>query len=63
MAIAATAGELPVGETKPWRVEHVLPVENGRGEVRMLREFDNALATGRGFAFSVIAGEKPRRRR
>jgi hypothetical protein len=59
MAIAATAGELAVGETKPWRVKHTLPVENGHGEVRVLREFDSALATCREFAFSVIDGEKP----
>jgi hypothetical protein len=59
MAIAATAGELPIGETKSWRVKHALPVENGRGEVRMLREFDSALATCREFAFSVVDGEKP----
>jgi hypothetical protein len=59
MTIAAAAGELPVGETRPWRVKHVLPVENGHGEVHVLREFDSALATCREFAFSVIEGEKP----
>jgi len=59
MAIAAMAGELPVGETKPWRVKHALLVENGHGEVRVLREFDSALATCREFAFSVVDGEKP----
>ncbi|MFM0366951.1 hypothetical protein [Paraburkholderia sediminicola] len=59
MTIAATAGELPVGETKPWRVKHVLPIENGHGEVHVLREFDSALATCREFAFSVIDGEMP----
>jgi len=59
MTIAATAGELPVGETKPWRVKHVLPFENGHGEVRVLREVASALATCREFAFSVIEGEKP----
>jgi len=53
------AGELLVGETKPWRVKHVLPLENGHGEVRVLREFASALATCREFAFSVIDGEKP----
>jgi hypothetical protein len=59
MTIAATAGELPVGETKSWRVKHVLPIENAHGEVRVLREFDSALATCREFAFSVTDGEKP----
>jgi hypothetical protein len=59
MTIAAMAGDLPVGETKSWRVKHVLPIENGHGEVRVLREFNSALATCREFAFSVIDGEKP----
>jgi hypothetical protein len=59
MTISATAGELPVGETKPWWVKHVLPIENGHGEVRVLRKFASALATCREFAFSVIEGEKP----
>lgn len=59
MAIAATAGELPIGETKPWRVKHALPVENGHGEVRVLREFVSALASCREFAFSVVDGEQP----
>jgi hypothetical protein len=59
MAIADTAGALPIGETKAWRVKHTLPVENGHGDVRVLREFDSALATCREFAFSVVDGDKP----
>jgi hypothetical protein len=59
IAIATTAGNLPVGDTKPWRVKHTLPVENGHGDVRVLREFTSALATCREFAFSVADGDKP----
>ncbi|SOE58330.1 hypothetical protein SAMN05414139_01357 [Burkholderia sp. D7] len=59
IAIATTAGDLPIGETKPWSVKHTLPVENGHGDVRVLREFSSALATCREFAFSVADGEKP----
>jgi hypothetical protein len=59
MAIAATAGALPVGETKSWQVKHTLPVENGHGDVRVLRQIDSALATCREFAFSVVDGDKP----
>jgi hypothetical protein len=59
IAIATTAGDLPIGDTKPWRVKHTLPVENGHGDVRVLREFSNALATCREFAFSVADGDKP----
>ena len=59
IAIATTAGNLPIGETKPWSVKHTLPVENGHGDVRVLREFSSALATCREFAFSVADGDKP----
>jgi len=59
IAIATTAGDLPIGETKPWSVKHTLPVENGHGDVRVLREFSSALATCREFAFSVADGDKP----
>ncbi len=59
IAIATTAGDLPIGDTKPWSVKHTLPVENGHGDVRVLREFSSALATCREFAFSVADGDKP----
>lgn len=59
IAIATTAGDIPIGDTKPWSVKHTLPVENGHGDVRVLREFSSALATCREFAFSVADGDKP----
>jgi hypothetical protein len=55
--IAVTAGMSQVGETRPWKVKHTLPVENGHGEVRVLREFSSALATCKEFAFSVVDGD------
>ncbi|SAK50022.1 lipoprotein [Caballeronia hypogeia] len=55
--IAVTAGMSQVGETRPWQVKHTLPVENGHGEVRVLREFSSALATCKEFAFSVVDGD------
>jgi len=58
-AIAALVGDMPVGESKPWRVKHTLPVENGHGEVRVTRAFDTALASCKEFAFSVVDGDKP----
>ncbi|SAL24695.1 lipoprotein [Caballeronia terrestris] len=57
-AIAVTAGDLTIGETRPWRVKHALPVENGHGEVRVVREFKSALAECREFAFSVVDGDE-----
>jgi len=58
-AIASTAGVLEIGETRPWRVKHPLPVENGHGEVRVLRSFSSSLAQCKEFAFSVADGEQP----
>jgi len=58
-AIASTAGVLEVGETRPWRVKHPLPVENGHGEVRVLRSFSSSLAQCKEFAFSVADSDKP----
>jgi len=57
--IASTAGVLEVGETRPWRVKHPLPVENGHGEVRVLRSFSSSLAQCKEFAFSVADSDKP----
>ena len=57
-AIAMLVGELPVGASQPWRVEHTLPIENGHGEVRVTRAIDNALATCKEFAFSVVDGDR-----
>lgn len=57
--IAALAGGLAVGESKPWSVKHKLPIENGHGEVRVTRAFTSALAICKEFAFSVADGDKP----
>jgi hypothetical protein len=58
-AIAMLVGELPVGASKPWKVKHTLPIENGHGEVRVTREIDNALAKCKEFAFSIVDGDRP----
>jgi hypothetical protein len=58
-AIAVVAGVSTVGESQPWSVKHTLPIENGHGQVHVLREFSSALATCREFAFSVADGDKP----
>lgn len=57
--IAALAGGMPVGDTKPWRVKHTLPIENGHGEVRVTRAFTSSLAICKDFVFSVADGDKP----
>ena len=57
--IAALAGGMPVGDSKPWTVKHKLPIENGHGEVRVTRAFTSALAICKEFVFSVADGDKP----
>ena len=58
-AIAALVGSMSVGASKPWRIKHTLPIDNGHGEVRVIRAFDTALASCKEFAFSVVDGDKP----
>jgi hypothetical protein len=58
-AIVLAASDSTIGTRQPWRIKHTLPVENGHGQVQVLREFDSALATCREFAFSVADGEGP----
>ncbi|CAD6522458.1 hypothetical protein LMG28140_01387 [Paraburkholderia metrosideri] len=57
--IAALAGDMPVGETRPWSVKHTLPIENGHGEVRVIRAFGSSLALCKEFVFSVRDGDGP----
>ena len=57
--IAALAGAMAVGETRPWNVKHSLPIENGHGQVRVTRAFASSLAICKEFVFSVVDGDKP----
>jgi hypothetical protein len=57
--IAQLAGNLSVDESAPWQVEHTLPLENGRGQIRVTRVFDTALAHCKEFVFSLTDGDGP----
>ena len=57
-AITSVAGAMDVGETRPWRVKHRIPLENGHGEVRVTRAFSTPLANCKEFVFSVADGER-----
>ncbi len=57
--IAALAGTMPVGDTRPWSVKHTLPIENGHGQVRVTRAFSSALADCKEFVFSVADSDAP----
>lgn len=51
--VAAVIGSLAPGETRRWRIRHTIPIGNAEGEVRLVREIDNALAPCREALFSV----------
>jgi len=61
-AIAAAAGDLAVGESRPWRIRHYIPIGNEHGELRVVRVIANPLATCKEVVFSVVEGSAARPR-
>jgi hypothetical protein len=57
--ITELVGSLPAGQSAAWQVKHTLPIENGHGEVRVLRVFNTALAQCKEFVFSLVDGDGP----
>lgn len=57
-AIAQTAGALAVGASADWRVRNPVPLENGHGQVRVLRDIVTPLAQCKEFAFSLQDGNR-----
>ena len=57
--IAALAGAMPVGETRPWAVKHTLPIENGHGEVRVTRAFSSRSRCARSSCSRLQDGDGP----
>jgi hypothetical protein len=55
--IAAVIAPLPVGQTAPWKINHDLPFGNEHGNVTVLRNIGNALATCKEIVFTVIDGQ------
>ena len=51
--IATLAGTLPLSASHPWQIKRRIPYGNGHGQVRVMREIDNALAPCREVVFSV----------
>lgn len=62
-AIAAVAGGLAVGEARPWRIRHTIPIGNEHGELRVVRVIANPLTTCKEVVFSVDEGSAPTRER
>ncbi len=60
-AIAATAGSLRQGDAAPWHIDHLVPIGDEHGEVRVLRVIDTKLAQCRDLVFSVADQPHPPR--
>jgi hypothetical protein len=56
-AIAQIAGELPVGTSADWKIEHTIPMGNEHGRLEVTRSIDTALAPCKEVAFSVVADD------
>src|SRR3954471_95338 len=63
-AIAQVAGELPVGTTADWKIEHLIPIGDEHGQLEVTRLIDTLLAPCKEIAFSVDEDDKkaPKRR-
>jgi hypothetical protein len=57
-AIAQIAGELPVGTSADWKIEHDIPIGNEHGRLEVTRTVDNPLAPCKEVAFSVDEGDE-----
>lgn len=58
-ALAEAVGGMAVGEARPWRVRHDLPIGNKQGEARVVRAVETPLAACKEVLFSVESGEGP----
>jgi hypothetical protein len=57
-AIAAVAGELPVGTKADWKINHTIPIGDEHGRLEVTREIDTKLAPCKELAFSVDEGDE-----
>jgi hypothetical protein len=56
-AIAAVAGQMPMGAEADWKIEHTIPIGDEHGRLRIVRAIQNPLASCREIAFSVDTGK------
>ena len=57
-AIAQAAGELPVGASADWKIEHTIPIGNEHGQLHVTRVIDSPLAPCKEVVFSVDEGSE-----
>ena len=55
-AIAEAAGDLPVGGSSDWKIEHTIPFGNEHGELRVTRAIGSPMAACKEIVFSVEDG-------
>ena len=56
-AIAAAVGDLPVGTSANWKIEHTIPIGDEHGRFQVVRAIDSPLAACKEIAFSVEDGK------
>lgn len=55
-AIAGEVGSMEVGDRRPWKIEHDIPIGNEHGEVQVTRAIVTPLAMCKELVFSVESG-------
>jgi hypothetical protein len=55
-AIAGEIAAMQPGERKPWKIEHIIPIDNEHGEVEVVRAIDTKLTLCKELVFSVESG-------
>ena len=58
-AIAAVAGQSPVGESHRWEIRHTVPIGNAKGSLSVIAEIPNPLAQCREVMFMADGAEAP----
>jgi hypothetical protein len=55
-ALAAEVGTMQAGESRPWAVHHIVPIDNEHGTVEVTRDIVTPLTTCKELVFSVESG-------
>jgi hypothetical protein len=58
-AIAGEVATMQVGDRRPWKIEHDIPIGNEHGEVQVTRVIATRLTLCKELAFSVASGSGP----
>lgn len=59
-AIARAAADLPAGGATTWKIEHIVPIGNEHGQLRVIRLIQSQIATCKRIVFSVDEGSGAR---